>query len=103
MKKLKYILPILFFISACGGLSDAKKALKNEKVITTDEFLVKKKEPLVLPPEFDKLPAPDSKKNPASKSKEKDKLKKILKADEKVPQNKKSSSSLEETIIDKIR
>ena len=56
MKKFKYIFPILFLISACGGLSDAKKVLKNEKVITTDEFLVKKKEPLILPPEFDKLP-----------------------------------------------
>ena len=103
MKKFKYIFPILFLISACGGLSDAKKVLKNEKVITTDEFLVKKKEPLILPPEFDKLPVPDSEKNPAIESKEKEKLKKILKADEKMSQNKKSSSSLEETIIDKIR
>jgi hypothetical protein len=103
MKKFKYIFPILFLISACGGLGDAKKVLKNEKVITTDEFLVKKKEPLILPPEFDKLPVPGSEKNPAIESKEKEKLKKILKADEKTSQNKKGPSSLEETIIDKIR
>ena len=103
MKKINYLFLILFATSACSGLSDAKKVLKNEKVITTDEFLVKKKEPLILPPEFDKLPVPGSEKNPAIESKEKEKLKKILKADEKTSQNKKGPSSLEETIIDKIR
>ena len=28
---------------------------------TTDEFLVKKKDPLIIPPEYDKLPVPKSK------------------------------------------
>ena len=44
MKKAINLLLILFLLSSCQGLSDAKKALKNEKVKTTDEFLVKKKE-----------------------------------------------------------
>ena len=103
IKKIKYIFPILFFVTACSGLSDAKKVLKNEKNITTDEFLVKKKEPLILPPEFDKLPVPNSKKNSVNENIEKEKIKKILNAGEKTLQNKKNSSSLEESIIDKIR
>ena len=43
MNNFLYILLILFFTSACAGLSDAKKVLKNEKTATTDEFLVKKR------------------------------------------------------------
>ena len=37
------------------GLSDAERVLRNEKKNTTDEFLVKKKKPLTLPPEYDTL------------------------------------------------
>ena len=33
---------------------DARKVLRNEKIKTTDEFLVKKREPLVLPPDYRK-------------------------------------------------
>ena len=89
-------------LSGCGGLSDAKKVLKNQKINSTDEFLVKKKEPLVLPPDFDKLPEPGTE-NINSTIREKDKIKKILKAGEINSKEVKTSSSLEETIIEKIR
>ena len=52
---------LLFIITAsCNSLDDAKKVLTNQKIRTTDEFLVKKKEPLELPPEFNKIPEPDT-------------------------------------------
>ncbi len=35
---------------------------------TSDEFLIKKKDPLILPPEFEELPLPNSKKKAESKS-----------------------------------
>ena len=38
--------------------SEAKKVLSNEKIKTTDEFLVKKRDPLVLPPNYKDLPKP---------------------------------------------
>ena len=104
MKKIKYIFPILFFITACNGLSDAKKVLKNEKSYSTDEFLVKKKEPLTLPPDYDKLPLPNSisKSDDKSLSNE-EKIKKIFRLEEEnIPENN-SSSSLEESIIKQIR
>ena len=52
---MKYIilLLIIFTFTACG---DAAKTLRNEKIKTTDEFLVKKRQPLVLPPDYNKLP-----------------------------------------------
>ena len=103
MKKYSFLLLILFLASGCTGLSDAKKVLKNEKISSTDEFLVKKKEPLVLPPDFDKLPEPESERNVNSDTSEKDKIKKILRADDSNLKEKKNSSSLEESIIEKIR
>ena len=46
--KIKYFLLLsLFLFSACSSMSDAKKVLKNEKIRTTDEFLVKKETPCI--------------------------------------------------------
>ena len=103
MKKFNCLILILFLTSVCGGLGDAKKVLKNQKISNTDEFLVKKKEPLVLPPDYDKLPMPNSKKSQKSSNKEREKIRKILNIEKNDINQKKSSSSLEETIIEKIR
>ena len=59
MNKINLLL-IFFFLIACGALKETGKVLRNEKVNTTDEFLVKKKDPLVLPPDFNKVPTPNS-------------------------------------------
>ena len=40
--------------------SNIGKVLRNEKVTNTDEFFVKKKEPLSLPPDYNTIPKPDS-------------------------------------------
>ena len=45
---------------SCAAAEDAKKVFKNEKVKTTDEFLVKKKQPLELPPDYSNIPKPNS-------------------------------------------
>ena len=42
------------------SFKEAGKMLRNEKIITTDEFLVEKKQPLVLPPNYEKIPEPGS-------------------------------------------
>ena len=58
MKKSIFLLIILSYITSCGGIKDAGKVLRNEKIRTTDEFLVKKRNPLVLPPSFEEVPEP---------------------------------------------
>lgn len=103
MKKFNYIILLLFLFAGCSSLGEAKKVLKNEKTSSTDEFFVKKKEPLVLPPDFDKLPLPKSNQNQSLNSQEKNKIKKILNAERNNSEEIKSSSSLEEFIIEKIR
>ena len=57
MKYLSYLLIILFTQISCSGFKEVGKVLRNEKTNTTDEFLVKK-EPLIMPPDLDKVPEP---------------------------------------------
>ena len=50
---------IFFLLSACGGTLDSvKRGLSGQKKFSTDEFLVEKKDPLVLPPRYYDLPEP---------------------------------------------
>ena len=50
---------IFFLLSACGETLDSvKRGLSGQKEASTDEFLVEKKDPLILPPEYDDLPQP---------------------------------------------
>ena len=63
LKKYFFFFLILTILSSCGGgWSNFKKTMSGEKVVTTDEFLIKKKDPLALPPEYEELPVPKSKK-----------------------------------------
>ena len=101
MKKINFLLITSFVLVSCSGLSDAGKVLRNEKIRSTDEFLVKKRNPLVLPPDFNEIPEPGSMKN--NKASEEEKIKKILKAPKNKNANKNKSSSIEESILDQIR
>ena len=49
-------LTFLFIVSACTKLSEGMTGSKRSK--SSDEFFVHKKKPLVLPPDFDKMPMP---------------------------------------------
>ena len=62
MKKIIFIVLVGFIIISCSAAKDASKVLRNEKTNSTDEFLVKQKQPLELPPDFNKIPLPNSKK-----------------------------------------
>ena len=95
-----FLLLTIFFLSSCSGLNEAGKILRNEKVSTNDEFLVRKKEPLILPPDYKKMPVPGSVLK--KENDEKEKIKKILKAPEENKRNG-NSSSIEESIINQIR
>ena len=57
-KKTIYILTIIFFVTSCETMNSAKRALTGEKKVSTDEFLIKKKDPLIFPPDYENLPTP---------------------------------------------
>ena len=52
MKESILIIFLYLLLTSCTSMQEAGKVMRNEKVNTTDEFLVKKKEPLVLPPDY---------------------------------------------------
>jgi PBP1b-binding outer membrane lipoprotein LpoB len=58
MKLSKYLTFILFSAMFISGCTSIKKSLSGEREMSTDEFLVKKKMELILPPNFDDLPKP---------------------------------------------
>lgn len=101
---IKSFLILLFIITvSCSSLDDAKKVLTNQKIKTTDEFLVKKKDPLELPPEFDKIPEPGTLNENKKVLSEEEKIKKILKTGETKNKNNKSYGTTEKAILEKIR
>ena len=60
MKKIKLNLILLIalvpLLTFCGGVRDALEG--NKRSDQSDEFLVKKKNPLQMPPDINKLPMP---------------------------------------------
>ena len=60
MKLLKFflILSLYILVSSCGTV---KEAFTNQKKNSSDEFLVEKKSPLTMPPDYNDLPVPKSK------------------------------------------
>ena len=98
MKNFFLMIVMFPLLYSCG---DVGKALRNEKIKTTDEFLVKKKGPLVLPPNFEKIPEPNT--ILKKEVNQKDKIRNILKAPKKKNTINNSSSSIEKSILEKIR
>ena len=53
IKNILLIITVSFFIYSCEGFKLKKKSTSGE------EFLIEKKDPLILPPDFSKLPEPN--------------------------------------------
>lgn len=101
LKKILSISPLLLLIS-CGTLSEAGKVMRNEKVNTTDEFLVKKKEPLTLPPDYAEVPKPGSLEKKEAEEADRKKIEQVFKIEKEKSLNKTDSGSLEDSILKRI-
>ena len=101
MKKTTLYLLLLLFLYSCGAGSDVGKVLRNEKSTSKDEFLVKKRQPLTLPPDFENIPEPGSvlKKQ---KEKNENKIGELFKIPSDPKSGTQKSSSVEQSIINKI-
>ena len=100
MRKINLLIILSFILVSCGSFKEAGKMLRNEKITNTDEFLVEKKQPLVLPPNYEEIPEPGSVKD--NQVNDEEKIKKLLKAP-KADIIKNKSSSTEDSILNKIR
>ena len=97
-KKIIYILSLIFFITSCESLGEVKRGLTGEKRKSTDEFLIQKKDPLILPPDYENLPSPDER---VATMEEISTFEKILGTS--IEDNSSTSSSIEDSILKKIR
>ena len=103
MKKILSLFALIFLLNSCQSL---EKGLGFRKDIP-DEFLVEKRNPLIMPPNYDLVP-PDSV-NQNDKKDENDNLKKIInKNTEKSAKENEinkgtDSRSLEKSILEKIK
>ena len=108
MKKLYmhivYLFLIIFALSGCQSVKDGLTGKKNSN---SDEFLVKKKNPLVLPPKFDELPEPKMLSDKEKNSEKEIDLKAILTKQTNTTSSKSTNSnsnqSLEKNILEKIK
>ena len=103
-RNIFYLILILLSFSACQSV---KEGFSGSKKSNSDEFLVEKKNPLVLPADFDKLPEPKTLiTNSASREEEID-LKTILTKKNTLQSTesttKSSSSSVEKSVLEKIK
>ena len=58
-KKTIYISLFIFLVSCGDSFDSVKRGLTGAKKNSADEFLVKKKDPLILHPDYENLPTPD--------------------------------------------
>ena len=59
LKKVIYIFILIHLVTSCGTFDSVKRGLTGQKQQSTDEFFIQKKDPLILPPDFENLPTPD--------------------------------------------
>ena len=106
MKKVLLTIIILSFLNSCQSVSEGFKLKKKNN---GDEFLVEKKNPLVLPPDYSELPTPENinslNKNENITENDKDKFEKIINKSKNNDnsEQKVMSSSIEESILKNIK
>ena len=110
MKKNNYPIFLLFFLFIVSGCQDVKKGFSGKKIDQGEEFLVIKKNPLVIPPDFEKMPIPKNeieKSNSIKVENNQDSdFKKLLKTQDQnidVSDSRENTGDLEKKIIDKIK
>ena len=100
-KKIFLVFLILNLLNGCQSIKDGLEGNKKSK--SAEEFLIQKKNPLVIPPDYSKLPLPENNSNQNEKTQDFD-LKKVL---EKNSNNQKSKTqtnkSFQKSIIEKIK
>ena len=104
-KKIIILLFSILFLFSCSGAKDVLQGKKRSD--TSDEFLVEKKNPLIVPPDINELPVPlDQEEQDQANNQEDIDIKKILKIDESQDTNTESNNgnqnSLEESILERI-
>ena len=100
-KFIFFLISLFFLVSSCN---EFKRTLTNTKKSAGDEFLVEKKEPLTVPPNFDKLPVPLSEEEEIVEENTENNIEDLLKRTSKTENEnlENLSGDLENSILEKI-
>ena len=101
MKKFNLLFSLGIVLIILSGCNTVKKGFKNPKKNSSDEFLVEKKSPLVMPPEFNELPIP--KQNKDTNQKQDNNIKNLISENNENTDQEVSDSDLEGSILSKIK
>ena len=100
--KILILVNLILLLQSCGTV---KEGFSNQKKNRSDEFLVEKKAPLVMPPNYNELPVPKSKK--IEKKIEDNTIENLVKNNEiKGIESKEAletNKNLEESLLEKIK
>jgi len=103
--KISKLFILLLFLYSCGSVGEALQGKKRSD--QGDEFLIDKKNPLVMPPDFDKLPMPGETNLKSTKEIQSEDLsiKNLLKSTkiQEEPSSSEQSTSIESSILKKIK
>ena len=104
MKKNNIIL-ILLMMLVTASCQTVKNAVSGAKQENSDEFLVQKKNPLVLPPDFNDLPVPYDESVKATEVQIEDDIEKLLGMENNTENTNQESdsSSIESFVLKKIK
>ena len=105
MRHLKIIIlsNLFLFLLSCGTL---KEGFSNQKKNNSDEFLVEKKAPLVMPPDYKELPKPKTNQETSLIKENKNNIKSLLINEDNLESNSEKdqiNKKLEESLLDKIK
>ena len=103
--KISKLLFLFLFLYSCGSMGEALQGKKRSE--QGDEFLIDKKNPLAMPPDFDKLPKPGEATAKSTKDIKSDNsnIKDLLKKSdiEEDTTSTEKSTSIESSILKKIK
>ena len=95
--KIIILLVLSLLIFSCGAV---KEGFSNQKKNSSDEFLVEKKSPLVMPPDYNELPIPNTNED----NKKKNDIKKLVTNTNQTQKTKQNvDENFEQSILEKIK
>ena len=100
-KKIKFFILVFFFLlilNSCSGITGSKKE-------NNDEFLVQKKSPLLMPPDYNELPNPKLETDPETFEENSDIKELIVNSDQNNSSSdkEKPSENFEKLFLEKIK
>ena len=102
-KILFYLILLSVFLHSCGSVRDGLSLKKKEN---SEQFLIEKKKPLIMPPDFEELPQPSSFESENQQISQEETssfdLKTIIKNSKKTSKNTSSTDDLSSEIEKKI-